>query len=371
MPDQDKTEAATPFKLKEARKHGDVPSSPEITSTVMALIGLIVMQQQAVHIVQGLEGILSQDLARCAHPDQISGATVGTQIRSDFASGLLLLGPLALAAVVGVLAIGVINTRALLSLQGAKPSFKKLNPASNFKHIFGKEALIQLAKVFLKLGISILVIFTWQSSWQTIIPQLSFYDDTQAAATLWTDVFRVCIELAGAFVAVGVIDYIYRQWAWHRRQRMSKQEVKEEAKRQEGNPQMRARIRQTGRRRLKQLLSKGPNYRAVPQADVVITNPTHYAVAIQYTPGKMRAPKVVAKGQRLYALRIKEIAREHNVPMVENRPLAQALFKSVQINQEIPADLYKAVAQVLAFVYRMRAPGRAARRATSPVRRVR
>jgi flagellar biosynthetic protein FlhB len=366
MADQDKTEAATPFKLKEARKHGDVPSSPEITSTVMALVGLIVMQQQAVHIVQGLEGILSQDLARAAHPDQITGLTVGSQIRSDFLSGLLLLAPLALAAIVGVLAIGVINTRGLLSLQGAKPSFRKLNPASNIKHIFGKEALVQLAKVFLKLGIAISVIYIWQTTWQKVIPQLSFYDDTQAAATLWNEALGVAIQLASAFVAVGAIDYIYRQWAWHRRQRMSKQEVKDEFKRQEGNPQIRARIRQTGRKRLKQLLSRGPNYRAVPQADVVITNPTHYAVAIQYTPGKMRAPKVVAKGQRLFALRIKEIARKHNVPMVENRPLAQALFKSVQVNQEIPADLYKAVAQVLAFVYRMRAPRRFARQTARP-----
>ncbi len=360
MPDQEKTEAPTSHKLREAREHGDVPTSPEITGAVMALVSLIVLQQQAVHVVQGLEGILSQDLARAAHPAQITQTTVGVQLRSDFLTGLELLAPLAMAAIIGVVAIGAINTRGLLTLQTIKPSFRKLNPGSNFKHIFGREALIQLAKVLLKISVIGLIVFTWQPTWQSLVPQLSFMDNAFAASALWDDVTRLAMQVAVAFVAIGVVDFVYRQWAWRRRQRMSKQELKEELKRLEGNPQIRARIRQIGRRRLRKLLS-GPNLRAVPQADVVVTNPTHYAVALQYTPGKMRAPKVIAKGQRLFALRIKEIARNHNIPMVENRPLAQALFKSVEINQDIPAELYKAVAQVLAFVYRMRAPRRFAR----------
>ena len=365
MAEQDKTEAPTPHKLREARKSGDVPSSPEITGAVAALVSLVVLQQQAMHIIQGLETILSQDLARAGHPGQMTGATIGSQMQSDFLNGLLLLAPLALAVVVGVVVVGTINTRGNLTLQGAKPSLRKLNPVANFKHVFGREALVQLAKVLLKLSIIALIVLTWQSTWQSLVPQLSFLENGPAASTVWDDLVRLSMQITGAFVGIGAVDFIYRQWAWRRRQRMSKQELKEELKRLEGNPQIRARIRQIGRRRLKQLLS-GPNLRAVPKADVVVTNPTHYAVAIQYAPGKMRAPKVIAKGQRLFALRIKELARKHNVPMVENRPLAQALFKSVQINQEIPADLYKAVAQVLAFVYRMRAPRRLARRQPRP-----
>jgi flagellar biosynthetic protein FlhB len=359
--DKDKTEEPTQHKLQEARKQGDVATSPEITGAVVALVGLLVVQSQGPHIVQGLEKIITQDLALTAHPQAITGATVGAQMRSDFATGLLLVAPLAAAVFVGVISVGALNTRGLMSLKGIKPSFKKLNPMSNFKHVFGKEALVQLAKVLLKIAVIAAVILPWQSTWTSLIPQLSFIGNVPASSTLWDDTIRLAMQMTGAFVAIGAVDFGYRQWAWRRRQRMSKQEVKEESKRMEGNPQMKARMRQVGRRRLRALLA-GPNLRAVPKADVVVTNPTHYAVAIQYTPGKMRAPKVIAKGQRLFALRIKEIARKHNIPMVENRPLAQALFKSVQINQEVPADLYKAVAQVLAFVYRLRATRRGPRR---------
>lgn len=365
MSDQDKTEAPTPHKLREARKHGDVPSSPEITGAAMAMVGLVVVQQQGANIVRGLGSLLTQDLSRIAYPKQITGSTVGVQIRSDFVSGLLLLAPLAFAVLVGVVAIGAINTRGLVTLHGAKPSFRKLNPATNFKHVFGKESLVQLAKVSLKLSVIVGVVLSWQATWQGLLPDLAFVGNNSAASTLWDDTVRLSMQITGAFVAIGAIDFGYRQWAWRRRQRMSKQELKDEFKRMEGNPQLRARIRQIGRRRLKQLLS-GPNLRAVPQADVVVTNPTHYAVAIQYAPGRMRAPRVIAKGQRLFALRIKDIASRHSIPMVENRPLAQALFKSVQVNQEIPADLYKAVAQVLAFVYRLRALRRPARWASQP-----
>ncbi|HXT37521.1 MAG TPA: EscU/YscU/HrcU family type III secretion system export apparatus switch protein, partial [Chloroflexota bacterium] len=167
---------------------------------------------------------------------------------------------------------------------------------------------------------------------------------------------------AAAFLVIAGIDYGYRQFAYYRRHRMTKQEQKEEYKRMEGNPQVRSRMRQIARRRLRAILEAG-GIRKVPTADVVVTNPTHFAVAIQYRAGKMGAPKVIAKGQNLIALRIKDAARKHNIPMVENRPLAQALYKSVEVNQEIPADLYQAVAQVLAFVYRLRAPRRVIRRA--------
>jgi flagellar biosynthetic protein FlhB len=363
--DKDKTEQPSSHKLHEARKHGDVPTSPEITGAVMALVSLLVLQSQGAHIVQGLESLITQDLSLAAQPQKISGATLGAQIRSDVFSGLLLLAPLAAAVIIGVISVGAINTRGLLSLQGAKPSMRKLNPISGFKHIFGKEALVALAKVLLKLTVIIVIVLPWRSTWTNLLPQLSFIGNTNAASTLWDDSLRLATQIVAAFVAIGAVDFGYRQWAWRRRQRMSKQEVKEESKRMEGNPQMKARMRQVGRKRLRELLSS-PNLRAVPRADVVITNPTHYAIAIQYTPGKMRAPKVIAKGQRLFALRIKEIARKHNIPMVENRPLAQALFKSVRVNQEVPADLYKAVAQVLAFVYRMRAPRRIVRRPAAP-----
>jgi flagellar biosynthetic protein FlhB len=367
MAGEDKTEKATPHKLREARKKGDVATSPEITGAVMALLSLVILQQQGSHILQGLLSLLSQDLAAAAQPGQVTEATVGAHMRGDVITGLTLLAPLALAVMIGVVAAGLLNTRALVSLQPLKPSFRKLNPINGVKHLFGKESLNLLGKVLLKLAVIALVLQSWQHTWNDMVPRLSFMSGADAASTLWADVLQLAVQLTACFLLVGALDFGYRQWAWRRRQRMTKQEVKEEYKRMEGNPQIRARIRQLGRKRLRALMS-GMNLRAVPKADVVITNPTHFAIAIQYTPGKMRAPKVIAKGQRLFAQRIKEEARRHGIPLVENKPLAQALYKSVEVNKEIPADPYKAVAQVLAFVYRLRLPAQSGHRPQGPAR---
>jgi flagellar biosynthetic protein FlhB len=359
-----KTEKPTPQRLREARQKGDVATSPEITGAVMALASLVVLQQKGPQVVQGLMSMLTKDLAIIGKPSLLSERTVGAHIQSDVISALTLLAPLAMASVVGVLAIGALNTRGLMSLQALKPSFRKLNPVSGVKHLFGKESLVLLVKVLLKIAVVLGIVFSWQSKWKEMLPQLAAAPSTSGSSLVWAGVYQISVQLTAAFFAIGALDFGYRQWAWYRRLRMSREELKEEMRRSEGNPQIRARIRQIGRKRLRQLLA-GMNTRAVPQADVVITNPTHFAVAIQYKPGLMRAPKVVAKGQRLVAQRIKDVARKHNVPLVENKPLAQALYKSVEVNQEVPADLYRAVAQVLAFVYRMRAPRRAPSRPAS------
>jgi len=154
-------------------------------------------------------------------------------------------------------------------------------------------------------------------------------------------------KVAGAFVAVAAADYVYQRWWFNRSLRMSREEIKEEMKQAEGNPEIRARLRQRARALARQRMMQ-----QVPSADVVITNPTHFAVALKYEAG-MAAPVVIAMGERLIAQQIKKVAREHGVPMVENRPLAQALYKGCEIGQTVPAELYKAVAEVLAFVYRL------------------
>jgi flagellar biosynthetic protein FlhB len=359
MANEGKTEKASPTKLREARERGDIPTSPEFTGAALALVALFALQSQAGHIMDGLLGLVRQDLAAISTPAKLDNQTLGTHLRSDLAAGLLLLLPLVVATTVGALVIGLINTRGLLSLKSITPSFRKLNPLNGVKHLFGKESGINLLKTLVKATISGLLLWNWYPTWQALLPKLSLMSESDAAGTLWAAALRMAIQMTAAFLFVAGLDYGYRQYAWRKRQRMSKQEQKEEFKRMEGNPHMRSRMRQTARRRLRAILQAG-GIRKVPQADVVITNPTHFAVAIQYQAGKMSAPRVIAKGQHLIALRIKDAARRHNVTVVENRPLAQALFKSVEVNQEIPADLYQAVAQVLAFVYKLRAPRRPA-----------
>ena len=355
MASQDKTEKATPQKLREARQRGDVATSPEATGAMMIVVSLLALQQQGGHIMDGLLGVIQRDITIAGNPSKLTAATTSGYLRSELANGLLLLLPLCVAAVVGAMVAGALNTRGILTLKGIAPSFRKLNPLQNTKHLIGKESLILLIKVIAKLAVVVLILRGWVGTWQMQLPMLSFTTNQTAAGTLWDDVLHISLQIAAGFFLIGAIDFGYRQYAWRKRLRMTKEEVKEEAKRMEGNLQMRAHMRQTARRRLRALMAAG-GLRKVPQADVVVTNPTHFAIAIQYKAGKMRAPKVIAKGQRLFALRIKEIARQHNIPIVENKPLAQTLYKSVEINQEIPSELYQAVAQVLAFVYRLRAP---------------
>lgn len=353
----DKTEKATPQRLREARKRGDTPMSSEFTGAALALVALVAFQQQGAHIVTGLLALLSRDLLAAGNVRDITEATIEARMRTDVLTGLSLLVPLVATVVVAALAIGALNTRGLLSLKSAMPSLRKLNPLNNAKNLVGKEALIMLLKAALKVVVAVVIVLMWTPAWEAMVPAITGATPAAGVGMIASDTMSMVLQITAAYVVLGAVDLGYRYFAYYRRMRMTKQEVKEEMQRSEGNPQTRARIRQSGRKRLRALMERG-GVRRVPQADVVVTNPTHFAVAIQYTAGKMRAPKVIAKGQNLVAQRIKEAARGHDIPIVENKPLAQALYKSVDVNREIPPDLYQAVAQVLAFVYRMKRPRR-------------
>jgi flagellar biosynthetic protein FlhB len=258
--------------------------------------------------------------------------------------------------VLGIMVVGVVSNVGqfgfLLSGHAIQPQFSRVNPLEGFKRIFSMRTLVELVKTIAKVGI--VGLFAWQAL-QDKGPLLVSLADMQAGAAGYAvsgAVMEVVWKVAAAFVVIAVADYVYQRWFYERSLRMSKEEIKEEMKQSEGNPHMRARLRQRARALARQRMMQ-----QVPTADVVITNPTHFAIAIKYESG-MEAPKVIAKGERLIAQQIKKIARENNVPTVENRPLAQALFKACQVGQSVPPELYKAVAEVLAFVYRMR-PGRA------------
>jgi flagellar biosynthetic protein FlhB len=351
----EKTEKATPQRLREARKRGEIASSPELAMALVALVSLFALQAQGGHIVDGLLALLSQDLATAGHAGSLTNTAIVAHLRDDVAGGLLLLAPLVAVVLVAALVVGVLNTRGLVSFKGITPSLGKLNPLQGAKRLFSKEGLLLLAKALVKLALAVALVSAASSTWQSLLAQLPFMTTGAACLALWQSALQVGIQIAAVYAVIGAADFGYRYYSWNKRLRMTKEEVKQEFKQSEGNPQVRARMRQAGRKRLRSLMS-GTGIRRVPEADVIITNPTHFAVAISYKAGKMRAPKVIAKGQNLAAQRIKEAARKHKIPIVENKPLAQALFKSVDVNKEIPADLYQAVAQVLAFVYRMKNP---------------
>jgi flagellar biosynthetic protein FlhB len=250
--------------------------------------------------------------------------------------------------IVGI-AITMAQTGPVLTGHGLKPDWNRINPIAAFQRLFSTRSLVELVKSLAKVGIvSFVICRTYLESTNSFLA-LGGNDVRSSMSMLVDIVMRLGLTAAVALFALAALDYAYQRWDFQRNARMSRDELKDEARQIEGSPQVRARIRA-----LQRQLARGRMLQDVPTADVVITNPTHLAIALSYRDAEMQAPLVVAKGADHIAARIREIARQHDVPLVENKPLAQALYRSVDVGMEIPAALFQAVAEVLAYIYRLR-----------------
>ncbi len=257
--------------------------------------------------------------------------------------------PFVALLVAAALAINYAQVGVIFTLKPLEPKANRISPLSGLKRIFSSRGLVELAKGLFKVAV-VTAITYWTIAGEmnnlialvdSSVPQIL----ASSGSVLMTLGFRICIVL----LFLAILDYAFQRWDYEKNLRMTRHEVREELKQQEGDPQIRARVRS-----LQRELAQKRMMDDVGQADVVVTNPTHVAVALRYTPEESAAPVVVAKGQRLIAEKIKELARLAGVPMVENKPLARALFTAVRIGDEIPEDLFKAVAEVLAFVFQLR-----------------
>ncbi len=343
----DKTEDPTQRKLDQAIERGDVAKSQEIISLFM-LAGLaLALMILAGPVTRGLALDLRAFLMN-AHQVPADGAGFLEATRRAVIAGLW-----AAALPVGLVALAVLagagmQHRLLWTTEPLMPKFERVSPMAGFGRIFGKEALVQFVKGLLKLLIVGVVagLILWG--------ERDRYEDFAAldVQAILPATLALSLKLLGgilaiyAFLAAG--DFAYQRYTWTQRQRMSRKELKDEHKEQEGSPEIKARVRQIRHQRLKKRMMA-----AVPTATVVVTNPTHYAVALRYEPG-MQAPLCVAKGVDALALRIRTVAGEHGVPVVENPPLARALHATVEIDAEIPVEHYKAVAEVIGYVMRLR-----------------
>jgi len=263
-----------------------------------------------------------------------------------------ILAPLLIAMpVVGVLA-NVAQSGFLISSKQVTPDFSRINPMDGFKRLFSLRIVVELIKTTAKLGIVGWLLYRAYVDSFPVFLSLSGADLGGALGLFVSTAFSTAFTVGGAFLILALADYGYQRWEFMRGARMTKQEIKEEYKQSEGSPEIRAAIRRRQRR-----MAMSRMMQDVPTADVVVTNPTHFAVALRYRGDEMAAPKVIAKGQDLIAQRIKQIARENNVPVVENKPLARALFAAVEVDQEIPYDLFQGVAQILAYIYSLKRRG--------------
>jgi flagellar biosynthesis protein FlhB len=351
---EEKTEAATPRKLQHLRDEGRVSKSAEVASAAGILGSVITLYASGGMSWGHLQVMLSDRLVDFSRPDLTDTALIELALNVGMAF-FTILAPLLIAMpVVGVLA-NVAQSGFLISSKQVTPDFSRINPMDGFKRLFSLRILVELVKTTAKLGIVGWLLYRAYVESFPIFLSLSGADLGGALGLFVSTAFSTAFTVGGAFLILALADYGYQRWEFMRGARMTKQEIKEEYKQSEGSPEIRAAIRRRQRR-----MAMSRMMQEVPTADVVVTNPTHFAVALKYRSEDMGAPKVIAKGQDLIAQRIKQIAREHNVPVVENKPLARALFAAVEVDQEIPYDLFQGVAQILAYIYSLkRRPARA------------
>ncbi len=346
--DFERTEPASPRRLEQAREEGQIARSQELnTFALLATVGLSIWMLGG-ELLSGLTGVMRNGLTFSAG-DALQTEQMVRLLGRHGGSGFMTIAPVLAASFLAALVAPMLLNGWLFTLKPLQPNFSRLNPASGLGRIFSVHGLVGLVKAIAKVlvvgGVAALVI------WNSLDAVVSLSQETTASATMhaarlvgWTLILTV-----GAMVLIVAIDVPYQLWSHYRKLRMSRAEIKRESRESEGDPQIKARIRSLQREAARKRMMA-----EVPKADVVITNPTHFSVALSYRENSMRAPRVVAKGQDLTALRIRELAKEHRIPIVEAPPLARALYRHTELEDEIPETLYAAVAEVLAYVFQLR-----------------
>lgn len=343
----EKTEQATPKRLEEALRKGQFARSPEVQTVFVLCAGLISLRMAGLDAWQKFAYVLTGILGDL---DRITIAQENMQMYLINGSVLfaMCVGPVVVCTIVAGLLAGGIQSRFNTASEALDPNWDRVNPMAGFKRIFSTQSLVQSGLSLLKLGIIGAV--CWGGVRKILQDPVFFtvISPAEIARFLSDTSFQLATRVLLALSAIAAADYGYQYWKTNRDLMMTKEELKEEVKNMEGNPQMKARMRR--RRKTK---SPRQMFLEVPAADVVLTNPTHLAIALRYDRKTMKAPRIIAKGSRLNALKIREIAGKHNVPIMENKPLARMLFKYGRVGGEVPAELYSAVAEVLAWVYRV------------------
>lgn len=350
-PGGEKTEPATTKKLDDARKEGNVAKSKDIVSAVALLTSFVVLKVTIGNIGTGLMKIYTlayNRIALFANPgsDEINYNSVVSIAKDMAIEGFKLVIPIFALMFIIAFVGDLVQVKWKITAKPLQPKSSKINPLKGFKRIFSMQSLVNFAKSLALVIIISFVVFQTIKTKRGVLLNLYEISLLEALGVIGNLVFSLAIKICAVYLIVGVADFAYQKIKFKNDMMMTKQEVKDEFKDAEGDPkikgQIKQRMRQASMRRMMQDL---------PNADVVITNPTHFAVALKYESGKNEAPVVLAKGEDYLAQKIKEKARENNIEIVENKPLARALYANVDVGQEIPEELYQAVAEVLAYVY--------------------
>lgn len=348
----EKTEPATDKKLRDARDEGKVAKSKELTAAFDLIVLFLVLKVFMSFVGEKLLGFFSYIYNRMPdflHETQkdMSSVTVRNFMNDIILQFLLTCLPFFIFGVVVTILVSIVQVGWKVTTKPMAPRLDKFNPINGFKRMFSKDAIFELIKSVLKIGVILYMAYSSIKSHQNDIFILYELPLKRAVALVGDIIINTGLKISIVYLIVGIVDYIYNKHKFNEDMKMTKQEVKDEFKNTEGDPaikgQQRKRMQEASQRRMMQ---------DVPKADVVITNPTHFAVAIKYDADTNQAPVVTAKGQDYVAMKIKEIARDNNIRIVENKPLARMLFHNVELGAEIPPELYQSVAEILAMIYK-------------------
>jgi flagellar biosynthetic protein FlhB len=360
---EDRTEQPSEKRLREAREKGDVPRSRDLSGAVVVLAGISALISGGEHSMEHVRRIYGFGLTYgrdALFSDALPARVLGLALRE----AMSLFAPVALATVLAALAAPVLLGGLNFSAEALQPKFERLNPIEGLGRIFAMRGLVELGKSLLKLLLIGAVLVMVLKNWQGDLMATGHGDVGHGMLKAMGLLGHGALLFGSVLALIGGADALYQKFDHAKRLRMTRQELKDEAKESDGNPELKGRIRQMqfqmARKRMMQEL---------PKADVVITNPTHFAVALRYDEGRMGAPRVIAKGLDEMAMQIRLVAGSHRIPTVEAPPLARALYATTQLDREIPSSLYVAVAQVLAYVFQLKqaaARGEQAPKAPTP-----
>lgn len=347
----EKTEPATDKKLKEAREEGKVAKSQELTFSFSLIVLFLVLKFFVSYLGEKMIGLIKTIYSGMAEFVDINNVGLTSHAVSAYFVNIiiqffLIVLPFFIFGVIITILINIVQVGWKVSTKMLQPKFDKINPINGFKRIFSSQSVFELVKSIVKIGLIALIAYFSIKGHANDLFILYEIPLNQAIALVGTIIIDTGLRISLVYLIVGVADFAYQKHKFNEDMKMTKQEVKDEYKNTEGDPQIkgrqRARMREASQRRMMQ---------DVPKADVVITNPTHIAVALKYDAEVSKAPVVLAKGEELLAKKIKDVAKENNISIVENKPLARMLYSNVDIGEEIPAELYQSVAEVLAAVY--------------------
>lgn len=348
---QEKTERATPRRREQARDKGQVAKSQELNSALMVLGGITTLYFFGPFVSSHLMSLMRVSMGHAYELATMDSSFV-KHFGDTLAHMLTILLPIFGVMVVIGFSTNVAQVGFKISKKALEPKWEKLNLIKGLKNKFSTKTLFMMVRDTVKLAVISTVAYVVISNEFESFFALPDMSVAQLAAVMGQKALWVTLKVGVAILALSIIDFAYQRYDYEKSIKMSHQELKEEFKDTDGNPQVKSQIR-----RLQREMSRRSMMAAVPEADVVVTNPTHLAVALKYAIDSMGAPTVIAKGERLIAQRIKEIAREHDIPVIEDKPLARSLFKLCDIGDFVPESLFRAVAEVLAYVYRLKGKG--------------